>query len=195
MLGYSEEELLGRPWAEITHPEDRELARQAMLRLERDLPEWVEIEKRYLHKEGWVVWARARFSLIVDSSERWHTVVHIEDVTERKQAAEAIRAGEERVRLLLDSAAEAIYGIDLEGRCTFANAACLRMLGYADAQEVIGKNLHQMNHHTYSDGRPYPIEECRIFRSGRQGCEAHVDDEVLWRTDGTGFPAECWSHP
>jgi PAS domain-containing protein len=68
----------------------------------------------------------------------------------------AIRSSEDRVRLLLDSTAEAIYGTDLEGVCTFANAASLRMLGYPDSQAVIGKNMHALTHHTRADGSPIP---------------------------------------
>jgi PAS domain S-box-containing protein len=195
MLGYSEEELLATPWEDITHPDDVAASREEMARLERDLPEWVEYEKRFIRKEGRVVWVRVRLSLVVDSSEVWHYVAHIEDITERKRAVEAIRASEERVRLVLDSTAEAIYGIDLDGNCTFANPACLRMLGYADVQAVIGKNLHHLNHHTRPDGSPYPMEECRIYQSSQRAEGAHVDDEMLWRADGTNFPAECWCHP
>ncbi len=195
MLGYSEDELLALRWDAITHLDDGGLGRKALARLERELLESVEFEKRFLHREGRVIRARVRLSLIVDNSKKWHFIAHIEDITEKKRAEEAIRAGEDRVRLLLDSAAEAIYGIDLEGKCTFANAACLRMLGYADVQAVIGRNLHQLNHHTRADGRPYPIEECRIFQSGFEGKEAHIDDEILWRSDGTSFPVECWCRP
>ena len=195
MVGYSEEELLAIDWDVITHPDDVGILREEMARLERDLPEWVEYEKRFLHKEGQIVWVRVRLSLIVDSGETWHFVAHIEDITERKRVEEAIRTTEERVRLLLDSTAEAIYGVDPQGNCTFANAACLRMLGYADLQAVSGKNLHELNHHTRADGTPYPIEECRIFQSSRRGEGVHVDDEMLWRADGTSFPAECWCHP
>ena len=134
MLGYSEEELLALQWDEISHPDDVAVSLEAMARLERDRPEWVEYEKRYLHKEGRIVWVRIRISRVTESSEGWHFVTHLEDITERKRAEEAIRASEERVRLLMDSTAEAIYGIDLQGNCTFANTACLRMLGYADSQ-------------------------------------------------------------
>ena len=64
MLGYSEEELLALPWSAISHPDDVAVSQEAMARLERDRPEWVEYEKRYLHKEGRIVWARIRVSLV-----------------------------------------------------------------------------------------------------------------------------------
>ena len=166
-----------------------------MTRLERDRPEWVEYEKRYLHKSGRIVWVRIRLSRVTGSSEGWHFVTHLEDITERRRVEEAIRASEERVRLLMDSTAEAICGIDLQGICTFANPACLRMLGYSDSQAVVGKNMHDLTHHTRADGSPYPVTECPIFRSFGSGEGTHVDDEVLWRADGTSFPAEYWSHP
>ena len=87
---------------------------------------------------------------------------------ERSRANEALRQREEHIRLLLDSTAEAIYGIDLQGRCTFANAACARLLGYADPSQLLGRNMHDLMHHTRRDGTPYPVEECRIFRAFRQ---------------------------
>ena len=155
----------------------------------------MEYEKRYLHKQGRIVWARIRLSRVAESSEEWQFVSHLEDITERKRAEEAIRASEERVRLLMDSTAEAIYGTDLDGVCTFANSACLRMLGYADAQSVIGKSMHELCHHARADGRAYPVGECPIYQSFRKGEGVHTDDEVMWRADGTSFPAESWSHP
>jgi len=195
MLGYSEEELLARQWADITHPEDVFISHEAIDRLERDLLPWVEFEKRFRHSLGHFVWVRVRLSMAADAAEGWHYVTHIEDITERKRAEEAIRASEDRVRLLLDSTAEAIYGIDLDGQCTFANPACLRLLGYADAQALIGRNMHGLIHHSRADGRPSPAGQCRIIQAFREGNGSHVDDEVLWRADGTSFPAEYWSHP
>ena len=114
---------------------------------------------------------------------------------ERNQADEALREREEHIRLLLNSTAEGIYGIDLRGCCTFANPASARLLGYADPSLLLGRNMHALVHHTRKDGTPYPVEECRIFRSFRQNQGSHVADEVLWRADGSSFPAEYWSHP
>jgi PAS domain S-box-containing protein len=113
----------------------------------------------------------------------------------RKRMEAALQDSEERVRLLLDSTAEAIYGIDLKGNCTFANRASQRMLGYEKAEQLLGQNMHDLLHHTRVDGSPYPVAECHIFRAFRKGEGTHVDDEVLWRADGTSFPAEYWSYP
>jgi PAS domain S-box-containing protein len=116
-------------------------------------------------------------------------------VEERKQAEEQLREGEDKLRLLLESTAEAIYGIDLEGRCTFCNPACLRTLGYERVDELLGKNMHHLIHHTLADGTLLSEEECRIIRAFRTGEGVHVNDEVLWRANGTSFAADYWSFP
>ena len=111
------------------------------------------------------------------------------------QALSALRESEARVRLLLDSTTEAIYGADTEGICTFANPACIRMLGYSHEADLVGKPIHSLVHHTYPDGRPYPVENCAVRIATLEGKPCHQDDEVHWRADGTSFPFEYWSHP
>ena len=102
---------------------------------------------------------------------------------------------EELVRLLLDSTGEGIYGIDMDGCCTFANPACVRLLGFDDTDELLGQNMHNLVHHTRPNGDPYPMTDCRIFKAFREGCGVHADDEVMWHKDGSSFPAEYWSYP
>ncbi|NWF36276.1 HD domain-containing phosphohydrolase [Mariprofundus sp. KV] len=119
----------------------------------------------------------------------------IRDISERKFAERALKASEERTRLLLDSTAEAIYGIDRDGLCFLANASCLEILGYEDHSELIGKNMHELIHHSRSDGTIYPIDECPVYRALETGEESHVDDEVIWRKNGSYFPASYWTHP
>jgi len=97
--------------------------------------------------------------------------------------------------LLLNSAAEGIYGLDLEGNCTFFNPAGLKLLGYQSESELLGRNLHEITHHTRADGTPYPADECKICHAYLHDSKIHLEDEVLWRKDGTSLPVEYWSHP
>src|SRR6266852_2515833 len=106
-----------------------------------------------------------------------------------------LRESEERIRLLLDSTAEAIFGINSEGNCTFSNPSCAHVLGYDRPSDLLGKNMHELTHHTRPDGRAYPQQECPIDRAMRQGKSVHSDQDVLWRADGTSFPAEYWCYP
>jgi formate hydrogenlyase transcriptional activator len=114
--------------------------------------------------------------------------------TMRMQAEDILLNSEERIRLILDSASEAICGCDSEGTCLFANPSAARILGYDDTAELLGKNMHALEHHTRKDGTPYPIEECPIYIGFQKNENVHRDDEVYWRKDGTNFPVEFWSH-
>ncbi len=96
--------------------------------------------------------------------------------------------------LLLSSIGEGIFGIDLDGRCTFVNPAALQLLGYR-TEEVLGRNMHELVHHSHADGRHYPECDCPIFNAFRRGQPCRIDDEVLWRADGSAFHAEYASHP
>jgi formate hydrogenlyase transcriptional activator len=117
-----------------------------------------------------------------------------EDSTMRVQAEDALHNRDERIRLILDSATEAICGCDSDGTCLFSNLAAAQILGYDDPAELLGKNMHALEHHTRKDGTPYPIEECPIYIGFQQNEDVHRDDEVYWRKDGTSFPVEFWSH-
>ncbi|RIH87845.1 Phytochrome-like protein cph1 [Calidithermus terrae] len=116
------------------------------------------------------------------------------DVTEQRRAQQAVRESENRLRLILESVGEGVYGIDAEGRCTFINPAAARMLGYAP-EEVLGQDMHRLVHHARPDGEPYPVEECPIHRAlgSLQGCR--VENEVFWRKDGTPVAVEYSAQP
>ncbi|HEX4749745.1 MAG TPA: PAS domain S-box protein [Bryobacteraceae bacterium] len=95
---------------------------------------------------------------------------------------------------LLDSTGEGIYGIDPHGLCTFVNRAACQMLGY-EPQEMHGRNMHGLIHHTRPNGDPYPEAECPIFEAAHSGRPTRCEDDVLFRRDGTTFAAEYSSSP
>ncbi len=101
----------------------------------------------------------------------------------------------EQIRLLMDSTAEAIYGFDLTGNCTLVNAACARILGYNDPSEIIGKNMHELIHYAYPDGRDFPRRECRIYQAFHKGEKVHVEDDLFFRKGGSAFHVEYWCYP
>ncbi|MDT7816103.1 MAG: two-component system, sensor histidine kinase and response regulator [Acidobacteriaceae bacterium] len=117
------------------------------------------------------------------------------EVAECVRVEAVLRDSTELVMLLLESAPEAIYGIDLEGNCTFCNPACLHLTGYEEPAELLGRNMHEVIHFAKADGTPYPVEECVIYRAFVERMGTHGDDEVLWRKDGSSFAAEYWSRP
>jgi PAS domain S-box-containing protein len=191
MLGFSPQELSSLSISDIHPGEMPELLAFAQSVLETGQGWTNELTCRT--KTGAVLQAEISSST-VEIGGRTRMISLVRDTTERKRAEEALRESEEQVRLLLNSTGEAIYGVDLQGNCTFCNPACLRLLGYAEC-DLLGQNMHNLIHHTLPNGNPYPVEECRIYQALRGGQGTHVDDEVLWRADKTNFPAEYWSSP
>jgi PAS domain S-box-containing protein len=92
------------------------------------------------------------------------------------------------------NAADGIYGLDVEGRVTFANPAAARMTGY-EGEELLGRRSHELIHHTRPDGKPYPEEECPMSASLEDGTVHRSENDVYWRKDGTSFPVEFTSTP
>ena len=111
------------------------------------------------------------------------------------QTQEALQESEERVRLILNSAAEGIFGCDSRGICLFCNTSAAQLIGYDGPEQLIGQNMHDVQHHTRKDGTPFPIDECPIFVGFLENRGVHVDDDIFWRKDGSSFPVEYWSHP
>jgi PAS domain S-box-containing protein len=106
-----------------------------------------------------------------------------------------LRKSVERTRLLLDSSGEGIYGVDTDGHCIFVNPAGVSMLKYNSADDLLGKEIHSLMHHTKADGSFFPFDECPATHTFRTGKVCHVDDEIFWRADGTGIPVEYSSYP
>ncbi|MEE8493985.1 MAG: PAS domain-containing protein, partial [Nitrospirales bacterium] len=116
------------------------------------------------------------------------------EITERKRAEAALTQLSRQHQLILRSAGEGIYGLDLEGRTTFINPAAVQMIGW-EVEELLGKARHAILHHSRPDGSPYPGEDCPISTAFKDGAVHHIDTEVFWRKDGTSFPVDYTSTP
>ncbi|WP_447785009.1 sigma 54-interacting transcriptional regulator [Pseudomonas germanica] len=112
----------------------------------------------------------------------WRNIMNLFQETERDK------------QLLLSSVGDGIYSIDSEGLATFVNPAGARMLGWAP-EEMIGKNIHRIHHHTHADGSHYPVEDCPIYKAVHDGLVHEGRQEVFWRRDGSSFAVEFTSTP
>jgi PAS domain S-box-containing protein len=121
-----------------------------------------------------------------EAAHRYHRRLEATAAAERRLLQERMA--------LLECAAQGLFGVDRDGRCTFINRACAEMLGWSPG-EVLGRDMHALLHPRRPDGRPSPREECAIYRAVELGTAACVTDELVWRRDGTSFPAEYAAQP
>lgn len=101
---------------------------------------------------------------------------------------------EQQHDLILNSVADGILGVDLEGNSTFANRAMCEITGWS-VQELIGRNQHEMLHHSHNDGSPHSPQACPVYRTFRDNTARYIDDDVFWKKDGGSFPVEYSSTP
>jgi PAS domain S-box-containing protein len=116
------------------------------------------------------------------------------DISEQVRAEDQLRALSRQSDSILESVGDGIYGIDLDGNCTVVNPAASQMIGFKP-EEILGRNMHDLIHHSHADGTPYPAEECPIQKTISDLDTIRVANEVFWRKDGSSFPVEYVARP
>jgi PAS domain S-box-containing protein len=140
-------------------------------------------------------WADRDIAALTDIAASVISEIELRQASARatRDAAAASQSKLERTAIL-NAVGHGVYGVDQEGRCTFINRAALDMLGY-ELDQLLGHNMHGLIHHTHPDGSPFPHEECPLVQSFQTGRPVQLDNETLWRKDGTFFTAEYSSFP
>ena len=165
MLGYSEEELRGMVRADFTHPEDVEKDAELYEELLRGERESFQLEKRYVRKDGSVIWGRLSASLVdAGDGEPPFAFGVAEDITERKKAEEALKESEERYRTVVEQSMEGMWLFDPDNKEILeSNTAFQEMLGYT-AQE-----LQEMTNYDFAAHSREDIDSTvrRIVQEGR----------------------------
>jgi len=116
------------------------------------------------------------------------------EVAERHAAEEQFARLHREYELILNSAGEGIYGLDTEGCITFVNTAGLQILGYDEA-ELIGRHLHDFQHHVRWDGEAYGREDCPVCAAYAEGRKNQGGESYFGRKDGAVFPVEFVGTP
>ncbi|HED34018.1 MAG TPA: DUF3365 domain-containing protein [Gammaproteobacteria bacterium] len=130
-----------------------------------------------------------------DNDKPIGVLLGIHDLSRSRQASAAIKEREQQISDLLNSTAEGIFSLDTQGICTLANPACVEMLGFNNAEEIVNRDMHTLMHHSHANGSEYLKNESLIYNSLKTNSEVHCSDEVFWRKDGSSFPVEYWAHP
>ena len=191
-LGYRPEDMVGsrlRNYIEEAHLADHD--------------EYLkEIQRNHEHqglfylnrKDGGIAIIASRNKLLQLPGASPFVLSHGIDITEQTQAQEELHALMLQQESILESVGDGIWGMDNDGRLTFVNRSAANMLGYSP-EEMLGKDVHQLIHHSYRDGSPYPAEQCPIHAGLTGEARVHINNEVFWRSDGTFFPVEYAACP
>ena len=166
ILGYSEEELLTRTFQSLTHPDDLGQNLERIKNLMEGTAEGDVFEKRYIRKDGEIVWAQVGLSVIRDAAGRVrHTLAMVQDITERKRTKEALYLA----KYTIDHATEAIYWVGAGAELLDVNDAACDMLGYTK-DEFRRMTVHDINPEFEADRWPSFWADMR--RRGRDSFES-----------------------
>jgi PAS domain S-box-containing protein len=196
MLGYSEEELLQLTLYDVTHPDDREASAARVNASFADGSEDYSIEKRYVRKDGAIIWALVNWTVVRDGERRPpRTVASVQDITERKQFEEALRTSESQLRAILDHSVALIFVKDLEGRYLRVNRMYEELFGVTDA-ELKGKTDY--DHHSKEIADAFVANDQEVISANKPLLfeeQSLVDGETRYSVvskfplrDGSGRP-------
>lgn len=194
MFGFSAEELITQPLDRLFQPEQKGMLDSIRLKILRG--EHVEhFETVGFAKKNRKIYVSLSVAPIYDLNGNISGVSMIaRDVTERKRAEEEIRHIRDQRELILNSTADGIYVLDRAGKVSFVNAAASRMLQFS-FDELVGKNLHELIHHTKANGSSFRWRDCPTYGVLQQGLIREVREDIFWTKKRKAFSVEYVSAP
>jgi PAS domain S-box-containing protein len=194
ILGFTAEEVIGRP-VTILIPPDRYAEETEILNRIRKGQRIEHFETLRRRKDGTLINVSLTVSPI--KNERGEVIGASKiarDITRSKEAQEQLRRALEFDQTVMLSMGEGLYTVDSEGQATFMNPAAERMLGWT-TDEILGRRIHDVIHHTRPDGTPFPAEECAGLQVLRDGKTVSEHQDSFIRKDGTFFDVVYSSSP
>jgi diguanylate cyclase (GGDEF)-like protein/PAS domain S-box-containing protein len=195
IFGFSgSERRIGRQeFLERIHPGDRARIVEVIGRVLAGVPEgsW---QYRIPRSNGSTLYVYAWGDAVFENGVAVGLRGYVQDVTERRRAEEQAADLRRENELILNAAGDGIYRTDADGRATFVNPAAAHLLGY-EADEVIGRLIHDLIHHTRADGSPHPYADCPSARTAIDGRVRRMPDDLFWRKDGTSISVDVTTTP
>ncbi len=188
MLGYTRDELIGRSFSEIVHPDDLPRVKALATQLMGGVIPSYRIEKRYLRKDGTPVWVRVTSSLASSRPDHTYRLSMVEDISERKHAEDVQKASEERFRSLAELSPDGIF-INAGGQFAYLNPAALRLFGASESGQLLGRSPLEFimpEHHELVRGR---------IRKVLQGETAPLTEVSFQKLDGSTIVVEVTAGP
>jgi len=194
LSGYETDELVGASLPDLLVPREHQDRLDQVMRSVQETGHW-EGEFSIRRKDGSVLEAHVIDQVLraEDGSSRGVISVAL-DLTRQKQAEEARIRTLSQLNRVLATTDEGIYGLDVDGMCTFINRAGAETLGWRP-EELLGKHMHGFVHGRRQDGSPYPEQECVIYRAYSRGQAASLADDVMTKRDGTVIRVEQSCQP
>jgi diguanylate cyclase (GGDEF)-like protein/PAS domain S-box-containing protein len=199
LLGYSADELTGRTFVDVTHPDDLEISIEHSRRQLDGEVDTLRIEKRFLRSDGTVVWVALTSTLARDGAgEPLHFVAQIEDVTERVLTQRALEEAEEQFRRAFEDAPIGMALVSLDGRWLRVNPTLCEITGYTEAELLVRtfkdithpddleRNLSELQRVLAGERRAMRIEK-RYLRPNGQTVWVRISSSLVRDADGNSL--------
>src|SRR3989441_1024190 len=186
ILGYPQDELLRLTGRQIPHPDDIDVINAQRPRLYAGEIDSVRVEKRYLAKDGWIVWVS--FTMVVErdaAGKPQYEIAFFDDITARKQAEAALRESEERFRSVVDSANDGILVYDKQLNVIAGNLAAERILGLPLADIIGAAGFTSLLPCVHADGSPILPDERPTRLTVKSGKPLTGQIVGIYRPDGS----------
>lgn len=192
LLGWTREELIGKPHHDLVHHtrsngHDFPVEECPIYMAYKDGQVHFEKNDVFWKKSGESFFVEYTSTPLLDNGQISGAVVVFKDISKTKRL-------ERQLDLIVNSAGEGIFGLDIHGNVTFMNRAASIMLGW-EMKELVGKSHHELVHHSHADGTRYKESDCPIFMACKDGQVHFKSDDLFWTKDGSSFPVEYNSTP
>lgn len=186
IVGYSEEELRTKNWKDITHPDDTRISKKTADSLLKKEVSVTRFEKRYIHKNGKIVWTEVSVFLQNDQNgEPKFFITTILDITKRMHTTNALRESEKHFWDLFENAPIGIFYSTISGQFLKINPAFVKILGYSSKEELVTMTANMTTQIYFNPQRRAQILDLLLNIDG------WVHDEVIWkRKDGTNITVD-----